>query len=112
MLDAYPDAESPKPYTCKLCEQKCSAIIDDKYCTKCWNDMKIAQQIFGDDDHSLLDYMVTSAGSVGYAPNSCERCGKRFRFWRKANLVYDRKAHKFHSWKQVCIDCIKETDAI
>ncbi len=80
MLDIYPDAESPKPYTCELCKNKCSAIVNDKYCVKCIKDMETAQEIFGDDKHSPLDFMVTSGGSVRFAPADCERCGKRFRF--------------------------------
>ena len=69
------------------------------------NDMKRAQEIFN-SDKSPLDFMVESGGSVGYASSVCERCGKKFRFYRKEHLIYDRTAHKYHAFKQVCIDCI------
>ncbi len=111
MLDAYPDAEPYKPYTCTLCKQKCGGIVNDKYCIKCVHDMDTAQAIFN-SDKSPLDFMVQSNGSVRMAPNACERCGKKFRFWRKEHGVFDKTEHEFHSWKLVCIDCINtETDA-
>jgi hypothetical protein len=111
MLDTHPDAEPYKPYWCTLCEKKVTAIINDKYCKDCWNDMKLAQEIFN-SDKSPLDFMVSSNGSVRQVPDHCERCKKKFRFWRKENTVYDRSAHKFHNWKHVCIDCINmETDS-
>ena len=73
---------------------------------------KEALEIFGDPDHTILDYMVTSGGSVQFTPANCERCGKKFRFYRKEHLIFDRSKHRFHSWKLVCIDCINlETDA-
>lgn len=59
-----------------------------------------------------LDFIIESAGSVGYVSKVCERCRKKFRFYRKQHLIYDKKAHKYHAWKQVCIDCINlESDA-
>ena len=82
-------------------------------CPICEHDQEVAQEIFGDTEHTILDYMVTSAGSVGYAPSHCERCKKKFRFWRKEHHIYDREAHMFHRIKSVCIDCINlETDTI
>lgn len=110
MLDAYPDAELDKPYRCVSCDQYCSATINHRYCMKCWNDMKKAQDLFN-SDKSPLDFMITSGGSVRLSPTSCERCNKKFRFWRREYHVFDREAHKFHHWKIVCIDCINmETD--
>jgi len=76
------------------------------------HDMEVAKEIFGDDKHTILDYIVTSGGSIGYSSSVCERCGKKFRFWRKEHHIYDRTEHEFHRFKQVCIDCINlETDA-
>lgn len=75
------------------------------------HDMQVAKDIFN-SDKSPLDFMVESAGSVGYASEVCERCGKKFRFYRKEHLIYDRTAHKYHAFKQVCIDCINlESDS-
>jgi len=72
---------------------------------------KEALAIWGDQGNPL-DFIIESAGSVRYSSSVCERCGKKFRFYRKSNLIYDKKAHKYHAWKQVCVDCINlETDA-
>jgi len=37
LLDAYPDAKF-EPYTCTKCNKKCSALVNDKYCIKCFQD--------------------------------------------------------------------------
>jgi len=101
-----------EPYTCHLCEKKYWLLEHDNYCRQCWKDMKTAKEIFGDDKHSPLDYMITSGGSVRVVPDHCERCGKKFRFYRKENTVFDKSEHYFHHWKHVCIDCINlETDS-
>ena len=72
---------------------------------------KVAEAIWGDKG-SPLNFIIESAGSVRYSSSVCERCGKKFRFYRKSNLIYDKKAHKYHAWKQVCVDCINlESDA-
>lgn len=69
------------------------------------HDSEVALALWGDQGNPL-DYIVESGGLVRHSSKVCERCGKRFRFYRKEHIVYDRKAHKFHAWKQVCIDCI------
>ena len=75
-------------------------------------DVKKALALWGDAPGTILDYMIESGGSVGHTSKVCERCNKPFRFWRKRNIIFDRSAHKFHHWKEVCIDCINmETDA-
>jgi len=75
------------------------------------SEKKRAQAIFN-SDKSPLDFMITSNGSVRVVPDHCERCKKKFRFWRKEHTVFDRSEHFFHHWKHVCIDCINlETDA-
>ncbi len=110
MLDAYPDARY-EPYTCTLCKKKCAGIVNDKYCVKCVNDMDKAQALFN-SDRSPLDFMVISNGSVRHASKVCERCEKKFRFYRKEHIIFDKSESDFHQWKQVCIDCINlETDA-
>lgn len=59
-----------------------------------------------------LNSIIESAGSFGYVPNHCERCNKRFHWFRKRHTIYDKTAHKYHTWKFVCVDCInQETDA-
>lgn len=74
-------------------------------------DVKKALAIWGDQGNPL-DFIITSGVSVGYSSSVCERCGKKFRFYRKAHTVYDREEHKFHAWKQVCVDCINpQSDA-
>jgi len=104
-LDATPDAKW-EPYTCTLCGKKCSGIINDKYCIKCIQDMDKAKDIFN-SDKSPLDFMVVSGGSVRLAPDHCERCSKKFRFYRKRHIVYDKVEQQYHrAWKDVCIDCI------
>lgn len=111
MLDAYPDAISPKPYKCEVCKNNCGSLVNNHCCIKCYKDMRTAKDIFN-SDKSPLDFMIESAVSVGYASSVCERCGKKFRFYRKEHLIYDKTAHKYHAWKQVCIDCINlESDS-
>lgn len=80
--------------------------------TKVANDLcRQAQAIFN-SDKSPLDFMITSGGSVGFAPDHCERCKKKFRFYRKEHVIYDTIEESFHHWKHVCIDCINlETDS-
>jgi hypothetical protein len=34
-LNAYPNAKF-EPYTCGKCKEKCSALVDNKYCLKCF----------------------------------------------------------------------------
>jgi len=75
------------------------------------HDKQVAEAIWG-DKRSPLNFIIESRGSVRYSSSVCERCGKKFRFYRKQHLIYDRKAHKYHAWKQVCVDCINlESDA-
>ena len=74
-------------------------------------ELKEAEALWGVQDNPL-DFIIESAGSVRYSSLVCERCKKKFRFYRKGHRVYDKKAHKYHAWKQVCVDCINlETDA-
>lgn len=75
------------------------------------HDQEVALAIFN-SDKSPLDFMVKSNVSFGYASKVCERCGKKFRFYRKEHSIFDKSETGFHQWKQVCIDCINtETDA-
>jgi len=69
------------------------------------HDEEVAFALWGMQGNPL-DFIIESGGSVGYTSSVCERCGKKFRFYRKANTVFDKSAHKYHHWKQVCIDCI------
>ena len=76
------------------------------------HDQEVALAIFN-SDKSPLDFMITTNASFGMVPDHCERCEKKFKWWRKEHLVFDKSDHKFHQWKHVCIDCINlETDAI
>jgi len=69
------------------------------------HDKAVAKAIWN-DERSPLGFIVSSNGSVRLTPDHCERCGKRFRFYRKGHIIYDKTAPMFHSWKHVCIDCI------
>lgn len=35
LLDTYPDAKY-EPYLCCSCMKKCGALVNDRYCIKCW----------------------------------------------------------------------------
>lgn len=75
------------------------------------HDQEVAKAIFN-SDKSPLDFMIKSNVSFRYTSKVCERCGKKFRFYRKEHSVFDSTEEDFYSWKQVCIDCINmETDA-
>lgn len=39
LIDAYPDAKC-EHYTCTKCKKKCGAIVNDKYCIKCFKEIK------------------------------------------------------------------------
>lgn len=65
-----------------------------------------AVALFNAPGKTVLDFLVESAGKVGYVPISCERCGKRFRPWRKMNTVYN----KTERFKYICKECIKLDD--
>ena len=94
---------------CKQCGRKNENHTIEEM-SKC-QDMKRAEEIFN-SDKSPLNFIIESAGSVRYSSLVCERCGKKFRFYRKEHTIYDKKAHKYHAWKQVCVDCINlESDA-
>lgn len=45
----------------------------------------------------------------GYTRNSCERCERRFRFWRKRINGFNKTSKQF---VEICIDCVTEDDAI
>lgn len=81
-------------------------------CPKCEHDQEVALAIFN-SNKSPLNFMITSNVSFGYASKVCERCRKKFRFYRKEHSIFDKSETCFHKWKLVCIDCINlETDAI
>lgn len=75
------------------------------------HDMEVAKAIYN-SNKSPLCFMIKSNGSVRLVPIACERCGKKFRFYRKEHTIFDKTEHEFHHWKHVCKNCInKETDA-
>ena len=56
-----------------------------------------------------LSTILVSGGSVSYAKSHCERCGRKFRFWRKCVNGFNRTSEKFI---EVCRECVTEDDAV
>ena len=53
--------------------------------------------------------IIQSGNSVGYAKSNCERCGKKFRLWRKKIIGFDKVNQK---WIEICINCRKVINTI
>jgi hypothetical protein len=53
--------------------------------------------------------IVESACSVGYAKSHCERCHRKFRYWRPKIIGFNKVNQK---WIEICGDCIKITDTV
>lgn len=70
-----------------------------------------AIDIFGrkDWEAGVRPTILVSGGSVSYAKSHCERCGRKFRFWRKCVNGFNRTSEKFI---EVCRECVTEDDAV
>ncbi len=53
--------------------------------------------------------ILKSNVSFGYTRNSCERCERRFRVWRKRINGFNKNDNKFI---EICGDCVTEDDVI
>jgi hypothetical protein len=53
--------------------------------------------------------ILASNVSVEYAKSCCERCDRKFRFWRKCIHGFNRTSEKFI---EVCSECVTEDDAV